>query len=528
MTNFQANFRLTPWLMAAVVSATLVACGGGGQDTILGTGDIANVLVAPPTVTVVSPLRGALNVAPNTTLITAAFSEPMDATTINNNSFTLVCPQTLAASGGTVTYLAATKVATLSVPATLLPGTCTATVTSAVKDSTGVNMVSNYPWQFTVGDASASDTTPPTVAPVTPTIDAIYVPTNTVVKALFNEAMNPLTINTDSFTLSSVQGGLVEGVEGKVTLGPLNKNATFTPNANLTVDTVYTATITMASTDLAGNALVEDVTWNFTTADVDTVTTGIDLDTAAPFGTFGGTAGMTNMGTLTVINGDIGTIATATDSITGFHDASNIYTEVVLANVGNVTGKIYTCTNSTTGTNSAGPSAPDCAVATQARLDAQTAYLALAGMPVVGTSPAPGANLASVTLLPGTYKAPSGSFLIEGGDLTLDAQGDANATWVFQMASTLTVGGPGAAAPQSIILAGEAQAKNVFWQVGSAATINAAGGGTMVGTIIAQDGVTFSTDGNNAPELIVTLNGRALSLGASVTMVNTVINVPAQ
>jgi hypothetical protein len=114
--------------------------------------------------------------------------------------------------------------------------------------------------------------------------------------------------------------------------------------------------------------------------------------------------------------------------------------------------------------------------------------------------------------------------MIQGGDLTLDAQGDPNAVWVFQMATTLTVGGPGAAFPQSVILVNGAQAKNVNWQVGSAATINAAGGGTMVGTIISQAGAAFSTVGNNS---IVTLNGRVLSLGASVTLVNTVINVPA-
>ena len=114
--------------------------------------------------------------------------------------------------------------------------------------------------------------------------------------------------------------------------------------------------------------------------------------------------------------------------------------------------------------------------------------------------------------------------MIEGGDLTLDAQGDATAVWVFQMATSLTVGGPGAAAPQSIILKGGALAKNVYWQVGSAATINAGGGGTMVGTIIAQAGAAFSTPGNVIP---VALNGRALSLGASVTMVNTVVTVPA-
>jgi hypothetical protein len=114
--------------------------------------------------------------------------------------------------------------------------------------------------------------------------------------------------------------------------------------------------------------------------------------------------------------------------------------------------------------------------------------------------------------------------MIQGGNLTLDAQGNPNAVWVFQMATTLTVGGPGAAFPQSIILANGAQAKNVYWQVGTAATLNAAGGGTMVGTIISQTGAVLSTAGNVT---ILTVNGRVLSLNASVTMVNTVINVPA-
>jgi hypothetical protein len=95
--------------------------------------------------------------------------------------------------------------------------------------------------------------------------------------------------------------------------------------------------------------------------------------------------------------------------------------------------------------------------------------------------------------------------------------------WVFQMATTLTVGGPGAAAPESVILENGAQASNVYWQVGSAATINAGGGGTMVGTIISQAGAAFSTVGNTT---IVTLNGRVISLNASVTLVDTVVNVP--
>jgi hypothetical protein len=68
-----------------------------------------------------------------------------------------------------------------------------------------------------------------------------------------------------------------------------------------------------------------------------------------------------------------------------------------------------------------------------------------------------------------------------------------------------------------------AQPKNVFWYVGSSATINGAGGGVMVGTIMANSGVTFSTPGNVA---LTVLNGRAISLVASVTMVNTIVNVP--
>jgi hypothetical protein len=92
------------------------------------------------------------------------------------------------------------------------------------------------------------------------------------------------------------------------------------------------------------------------------------------------------------------------------------------------------------------------------------------------------------------------------------------------MAEALTVGGPGAAFPQSVLLINGAQPQNVFWQVGSHATINAAGGGTMSGTIISQSGVSVSTAGNTTP---VTVNGRLLSLGASVTVVDTVVNVPA-
>jgi hypothetical protein len=131
--------------------------------------------------------------------------------------------------------------------------------------------------------------------------------------------------------------------------------------------------------------------------------------------------------------------------------------------------------------------------------------------------------LGGLTLPPGVYQSASGSFSITNGDLVLDAQGNANAVWVFQAATSLTVGIAGPTGARNITLINGAQAKNVFWHVGSAATINAAGGGTMVGTIIAQAGISFSTAGNVA---LTVLNGRALVLTGPVTMVNTVINTP--
>jgi hypothetical protein len=229
-----------------------------------------------------------------------------------------------------------------------------------------------------------------------------------------------------------------------------------------------------------------------------------------------------------VINGDIGTTAAST-LVTGFHDnlipyvppSGCIYTETPL-DVGNVTGLIYTGTPPPTVSCPDEGTATTLAVATQAAADALTAWnnTSPASIPG-GTDPGAG-HLGNLTLFPGVYKSAGATFDITGGPLTLDAQGNANAVWVFQTAAALTVGDT---SPRSVLLIHGAQAKNVFWHVGSAATINGAGGGTMVGTIIAPAGVTFSTAGNST---LTVLNGRALGLNASVTMVNTVINVPAQ
>lgn len=231
------------------------------------------------------------------------------------------------------------------------------------------------------------------------------------------------------------------------------------------------------------------------------------LGLAETFAAFGGGAGITNQGTKTMIDGDMGTTGAST-MITGFHSATFSYAETPL-NVGAVTGNVYT--NAPQGT------ASDFEYAKLVVADALIAFNDLASRPD-GIDPGAG-QLGGLTLVPGVYKSASGAFLITGSDLTLDAQGDPEAVWVFQMASSLTVGTP--LASRSVILVNGAKASNVFWQVGSAATINGAGGGSMAGTIIASAGMTFSTAGN---ESVTTLNGKALSLNASITMVNTAIN----
>jgi len=336
---------------------------------------------------------------------------------------------------------------------------------------------------------------------------------------------NPLTLTMTSnknitanftalytLTITSVNGSVVKSPNQTSYLKGTSVQVTATPDAGYTFNSWTgdtTGTTSPLTIPMNSN---KNITANFTA-----VPPPVVLGAIANFGAYGGNAGITNQGLHTVINnGAIGTTAAST-LITGFHDGitAAVYTETPL-NVGDVKGGIYTA-----------PPAPGTAssftTATTALQDATTAYNSIspASKPG-GTDPGAG-ELGGLTLAPATYKSASGTFKITNLDLVLDAQGDPNAVWIFQMAAGLTVGTPAGA--RSIILTGGALAKNVFWYVGSAAVINYAGGGTMIGTIIANSGVTLSNPGNSTTTTAQTiLNGRAISLVASVTMVNTIIN----
>ncbi|MFL5300930.1 MAG: Ig-like domain-containing protein [Anaeromyxobacteraceae bacterium] len=438
------------------------------------------------------------------------FSEAMDPVTINAATFTLTGPGTTPIAG-TVTYIGTT--ATFAPAALLAPNTLvTVTVHGGVagaKDLAGNALVADHTWSFTTG--ATPDVTAPTVTSTVPASAATGVAITQAVTATFSEDMNPLTVTTA--TILVTRGGATAPV-GAVVYNAVSRTATFSPTKSLASSTTYSVRIVGGAAgvkDIAGNALASDVTTSFTTG-AQPGLLPVSLGTASSFAVLGGAAGTTNAGIATVINGDVGTTGVTT-MVTGFHDSlGRVFTETGL-NVGAVNGTVYTAPPP--------PGTPaSLTVAQQALADALVAFNGLAALPG-GIDPGAG-QLANLTLAPGVYKAAGAAFAITGGNLTLDAQGDANATWVFQMGTALTVGNT--VTPSSVILTNGAQAKNVFWQVGSAATINGIGGGTMVGTIIASAGVTFSTAG---VATVTTLNGRALGLNASVTMVNTAINVPA-
>jgi hypothetical protein len=430
-------------------------------------------------------------------VVEANFNMLMDPATINATTFTL--KQGTTSILGLVNYSGTTAFFTPN--GNLTPNTIyTATITTGVQNLAGVSISNNYVWQFTTGAVVA-----PKVLTTSPFNNENGVLLDKTVTANFDMAMDPLTLTNLTFTLK--QG--TANISGEVTYS--GTTASFNPNDALLSNTTYRATITTGAKSATGVALANNYTWTFKTL---TASNGIDLGSAEMFGAFGGNAGVTNQGVNTVINGSIGTTAAST-LVTGFHDASAIYTETP-SNIGFVTDGIFTA-----------PPAPGTAasfaIATQGLADANIAYdnTSPANMPG-GTDPGAG-ELGGLTLAPGIYKSASGTFNISNGNLTLDAQGNPNAVWIFQTAAGLTVGIAGPTGAKSVNLINGALPKNVFWHVGSAATINGAGGGVMVGTIIASSGVTFSTAGNAAQTV---LNGRAISLVASVTMVNTTINVP--
>ncbi len=218
---------------------------------------------APPNVDSTDPINGAVEVGIDT-VVTATFNEAMNDTSINGTSFTLSNGGPVA---GSVSYDAGTMTADFTPSADLAYDTTyTATVTTDVTDSAGMNMAAPKVWTFTTGPEP--DNTPPDVNTTSPDIDALDVAVNTVITATFNEAMNDITIDETTFTLSN------DGpVAGSVSYDAGTMTATFVPDTNLSNSTTYTATVTTGVEDSTGNIMEFDYSWDFTT-----ITANVDSD----------------------------------------------------------------------------------------------------------------------------------------------------------------------------------------------------------------------------------------------------------
>jgi len=417
----------------------------------------------PPTVISVTPPSGAAAVCPNT-VVTAAFSQAMNPATINATTFTLTAGTPPVAVTGVVTYAGST--ATFTPPGALALNTIyTATITTGAQDTFGNALASNYGWTF---KTSAAACAPPSVVSVAPPNGAVGICPNTLVVATFSEAMNSSTINTTTFTLTAPGPTTVIGTVSYFS----SYVATFTPSTPLALDTLYTATITTGAEDLGGDPLASNYVWTFTTS-ATACQASVPLGTACTYGILGG-ATVTNLGPSDV-TGNIGVWPGT--AITGFPPGT------------------------LTGTEYAGD-----AVSLIAQGDLTTAYNYAAAAPGGAVLPA---DIGGETLAPGVYKTTSAQpSLGITGNLTLDGDG----VYIFQIESTLTT----AATNSQVILSGGATSENVFWQVGSSATLGTST--TFAGTVMAQASVSLDTG--------ATLNGRALARTGAVSLLSNPVNVP--
>ena len=422
-----------------------------------------------PMVISTNPTNKATDVVLNKEVI-VSFNMPMDQTTVNATTFTI--SQGTTAVAGTVMYSGTKGYFKPNAP--LMANTLyTATIAKESKNIQGIALAANYVWTFTTGS-----TTAPTVMSTDPANNATAIALNKTISATFSIAIDPNTINDKTFTIKNGTTALAGVVSYTGT------TASFNPSSDFVAGTIYTATISGAK-NMSGVAIANDYVWNFSTSSAQTGNI-VNLGSAERFGILAGVGVSNNAGFSEIRNMDVGISPGVRSSITGFPPA------II------VDGAIYA-------SDDIAPPGID-AMLVKAKEDLTNAYLFAEG----ASTPAPATvsgDQGGKTLAPGIYKSTS-TLMIQSGDLTLDAQGDANAVWIFQVASDFTtVGGAGG----NVILSGGAQAKNIYWQVGRSATI---GNYTIFkGNILALTSITMNSH--------ATAQGRMLARNGSIVMTDT-------
>jgi hypothetical protein len=385
---------------------------------------------------------------------------------------------------------------------------------------------------------AAAGPTIPTVTMSEPTSGNQFATTSTsgvagtgkLITATFSLAMNPATINATTFTLTPVGGTAM--VPASVSYNASTKVATLTTSSALLPNTSYTAAITKSATSALGIPIGCIYAWTFKTATpAATGLAPVNLGLATPFA-IAARAGITTTSVGATINGDA-VLADPTPTCNAIVVPGGSGTAGFGACAGTaptISGTVIT------------PTFPDTTTASAVMADLVAAYNSITpanlpgatvlGCGTIGSAGGAGAGVGcagNATLPPGVYISATASTIGVTGVLTLDGKGDENARFVFQAPSALTTaaGAPGAPGSQ-IVLIGGAKASNVWWQVGSSATIGTFS--DMQGNVLADTSVTMGTDSKSCGRMLagaVTNTGLIALQGAAVASVPGNTSAPA-
>ena len=386
-----------------------------------------------------------------------------------------------------------------------------------------------------IAGTTGANLTNPTVISANPSNADINVATSTrgdlhtnlvgvkLITATFSGAMDPATINSatpgalSTFTLKQTIAGT--NVSGTVAMNTANTMATFTPAANLAPGVSYTATVTTAAKNTGSiTAMPKSVAWSFTTRAASAANQAnpfvgqapIDLLSASSFAILSSspTTGITETGTFaSVITGNVG-LSPGPGSAIGIH-CSQVGTNTIY-------GVDATYVGAGTGTTACykGTGA-DITLVNTAVGDMGTASGEAGGRTLPDATNVVGAtaDIGGLTFYPGLYKYTAATGI--STNVTLDAQGDTNAVWIFQISGDLTVPPSGSLPGIQVLLTNGAKAANVFWQV-TASSFGATIGtyNTFNGNILSSAQVILRTG--------AVFNGRALAATAVVLDANPV------
>jgi len=233
------------WLILLLLAVFMTGCGGSGSSG----GDNS-----APTLSSTVPAANATGVALDTD-ITATFSSQLDTSTVSRTTFTVTAEPDTPVQGE-VSLSADGLTAIFNPTANLAANTEFAAKLTGVEDING-KILPDVFWTFTTGT-----TLSPTVVSTFPEDFATGVATNAVISAEFSVAMDPLTIDTTTFTVTPQNKKPIAGI---VALSADGLTATFTPSAPLAANTQFLARITTGVKDLNGNAMKADKSWLFQT-----------------------------------------------------------------------------------------------------------------------------------------------------------------------------------------------------------------------------------------------------------------------